>query len=153
MTADKRNSNLNHPLSGSDAPPLRGQRETQRKRRLSRRTFLGSLGAFAVGTTSLGVGAARAETTAPFVSERQRRAFQVRKDAARLQVQRDVSLHPVNGDEARYPGGLASFAKGLPHDALGRPDPTAYAALTRALRSGTLASLERVPLAGRRNLA
>ena len=42
----------------------------------------------------------------------------------------------ANGEEDEYPSRIASYSKGLPHDALGHVDPAAYDALRRALSTG-----------------
>jgi membrane-associated phospholipid phosphatase len=56
-------------------------------------------------------------------------------------------LSPVS-DEALYPNRIGSFAKGLPHDALGEVNPYAYEALLHAVGTGRGADFEDVPMGG-----
>lgn len=71
-------------------------------------------------------------------------------EAARL---RGCAPHAANGDEDRVPDLAGSFSKTLPHDALGRVDPTAYRIYRQALGSREPSAFERVPLGGYRKLA
>ena len=59
-----------------------------------------------------------------------------------------LPICPTNGDEAAYPTPIASFTKGLPHNALGEGDRTAYAALRAALTTGQATAFEALPLGG-----
>ena len=58
----------------------------------------------------------------------------------------------ANGDEDALPRRIASFSKGLPHDARGEVDPTAYGFLLKALTTGQTGRLRKDP-SGRRNEA
>ena len=62
--------------------------------------------------------------------------------------------HVNNGEENSYPGYVACYSKGLPHDDVGEVDPEAYRRLLRALNSSEPADFESVPLdpAGGRKL-
>jgi hypothetical protein len=54
----------------------------------------------------------------------------------------------TNGDEQKYPNFIGNFSKRLPHNAIGEVDPGAYRLLLNAVRQGTAASFEQVPLGG-----
>jgi hypothetical protein len=70
----------------------------------------------------------------------------VRVEAARNERQLPLPDHPSNGDEARFANRIASYSKGLPHNALGEVDLSAYGALTAALSSGANADFEQIPM-------
>jgi hypothetical protein len=77
--------------------------------------------------------------------QRIRNAFRIRVRAARRQRDAAFFGHPTNGDEARYRNKIASYSKGLPHNALGEVTPDAYQALVSALTSGAPANFLRNP--------
>ena len=79
------------------------------------------------------------------------RAQQVRTDAAAFQRSQPVPVHANNNDQADF-GRWATYSKGLPHDALGEPDPTQYDQLLQALLTGDADQLEAVVLGGPRRL-
>lgn len=133
------------------------------KPRMSRRQFLGSVGgvtaaAFLSGNLSVespfGNITAQAQPSAAKcvidgnVIERTEAAYQIRETAALLEKERPRVVHTCNGDEAIYPNGEASFAKALPHNDLGEPDPAAYAALVAALTSGDPNDFRAIPMGG-----
>jgi hypothetical protein len=109
---------------------------------VSRRALLGSVAA--------GLCGARLETSATDGGAPERRraqAFETRLEAARAQRRHPLPEHKANGDEARFgPSRIASYSKGLPHNALGEVDPHAYASLVAALSSGSHEDLELVPM-------
>ena len=80
--------------------------------------------------------------------QRIRNAFRIRVRAARRQRDAAFFGHPTNGDEARYRNKIASYSKGLPHNALGEVTPSAYRAMLNALTSGVPANFEAIPLGG-----
>jgi membrane-associated phospholipid phosphatase len=74
------------------------------------------------------------------------RSYRARVNAASFARRRpDVTQSP-NGDEDRFPNRIASYTKGLPHDALGQVDPAAYQTLLTALASGLPDDFERIRL-------
>lgn len=75
-------------------------------------------------------------------------AYDVRMAAANAERARPVPVARANGDEARFANGVASFTKGLPHNANGEVDGAAFAALLDALRSGEAAAFEKVRVPG-----
>ncbi|NMO17836.1 hypothetical protein HPC49_29210 [Pyxidicoccus fallax] len=80
------------------------------------------------------------------------RARQVRVNAANFQSLQGQPLHRNNQDLRDF-GRFAEYSKGLPHDALGEPDPVQFDALLAALLTGNPAQLEAVVLGGERMLA
>jgi hypothetical protein len=86
------------------------------------------------------------------LNARRQKAYQIRIDAAELAASRPNPLHPNNGEEALYPKKIASFSKGLPHNGLGEVDPTAYAALRKAIISENPVDFESIPLGSGRKL-
>jgi hypothetical protein len=80
-------------------------------------------------------------------------AYRLRQEAAMAQSNLPLPICPTNGDEAAYPTPIASFTKGLPHNALGEGDPKAYAALRAALTTGHASAFEALPLGGQLPLA
>jgi hypothetical protein len=138
---------------------IRGHRPRRSAASIDRRTFLGSLGAGAAATViGGGLGApsapqaARAEEIAPVTGDdRRQAAFQVRVDAATLAFNRPVPAQGGNGDEAAYPSRIGNYSKGLPHNALGEVDRSAYDLLLAALASGDPDDFEAIPMGlGRR---
>ena len=82
---------------------------------------------------------------------RRTRAREVRIDATDLAYLRPHPEHVSNGDELRYRIGgdlsyIGNYTKGLPHDALGHADPSAYRAMVRALTSGQPPDFELIPM-------
>ena len=73
-------------------------------------------------------------------------ALRVRLQAARDLFAPGRAPQTANGDEARYDDLRAVFAKTLPHDDLGEPNPAAYESLTDALRRNTDAAYEAIRL-------
>ena len=115
-----------------------------------RRSFLRGLGGLAMAGAA-GALAAPPPSYAAAVGpqspeQRARQALQVRVQAAAREHVRPLPDHPTNGDEERFPSKIASFSKGLPHNALGEPDVAAYDALVAALSSGEPDAFESVPL-------
>ena len=80
------------------------------------------------------------------------KAYNVRVQAAQLELDLGIPPHPTNGDEERYPNKIASDSRGLPHNQLGEVDLDAYNSLTNALISLNPADFENVILGGGRKL-
>jgi hypothetical protein len=129
----------------------------------SRRSFLGRFTAATVAGGAVGIGTlsgARNADAAPPGDEdddpgrpkRAKDAYKVRVDAAKSQRDRPAVTHPVNGDETRFPKRIGNYSKGLPHNALGEVDASAYSSLTRALASGSEADFEAILLGGTNKL-
>lgn len=84
---------------------------------------------------------------------RQRKAFLTRFNAALRNYERPLPNHRNNGDESNMePLGLGNFHKSLPHNLLGEVDQGAYFALLDAIRRGTDAAYDTIPLGGERRL-
>lgn len=118
----------------------------------SRRAFLGGgLGVAALTgggillPSLIGANRAGAAPGAPSKTPRRVRALRVRQDAAHENFQVQTPTQTVNGDETFYPAHLASFSKGLPHNAYGEVDTQAYALFKAACEAGTYESFEAVP--------
>lgn len=127
-----------------------------RRPRVTRRGFLSSLaglGGLAWAGDTFADRRAGIEEETGTVPDRLRRAFEVRLAAAKQARGRGMVEPRVNGDEEAWPGWIASYSKGLPHDRLGRVDPSAYEVLLRALDSGRHEDFESIPLGGYVKLA
>src|ERR1700730_767881 len=79
-------------------------------------------------------------------------SYQVREEAARVVSQVPVPRQTTNGDEQKYRNFIGNYSKGLPHNAIGEVDPSAYRSLLSVVRQGTAAAFEQVPLAGNTKL-
>jgi len=79
-------------------------------------------------------------------------SYQNRVQAARAETRIPVPRQISNGDEQRYPNFIGNFSKGLPHNAIGEVDQSAYRLLLNAVREGTAAAFEQVPLGGNTSL-
>ena len=107
---------------------------------LTRRLFFGT--AAGAGVT---LGSGREDPQAGR-TERQRDAYQIRVDAARLERDAPQPDHPTNGDEVLYANKIGNFSKGLPHDDLGVVLPFAYDAFVQAMDSGSQSDLDKIPM-------
>lgn len=110
---------------------------------LSRRLFLAAPAAL----TSLNASSTQEQAAAaPLHGEaRARRAFQIRRTCALLQSEEPDPGHLTNGDEENVPNYAAMFAKTLPHNDLGEPDPRAYEAMLQALATGDPDDVDNIP--------
>jgi len=80
--------------------------------------------------------------------ERALNSYQNRVDAALAETRVPIPRQITNGDEQRYPNFIGNYSKGLPHNAIGEVDPSAYRSLLNAVHQGTAAAFEQVPLGG-----
>ncbi len=69
-------------------------------------------------------------------AQRAEQAFQMRFNAAQNNLVQGAPSHPHNNDETDYADKRNSYTKGLPHDANGIVDATAYQELIHALSTG-----------------
>jgi hypothetical protein len=76
---------------------------------------------------------------------RQQVAQKIRIDAAKSYSAANVDASHSNGDETRYTDQRGSFAKTLPHNDDGLPDPKAYAEFVSILTSGDPSRFEQFP--------
>lgn len=76
-------------------------------------------------------------------------SYDLRVDAAKLELEQGALRHPVNGDEAQFPNGIANFTKGLPHDPLGETDVATYQDYLSALGAGSQGALDALLLGGK----
>jgi hypothetical protein len=84
---------------------------------------------------------------------KEEQALEIRKKAADFQLNRSFPEPQNNGDEGRYPAGLANFSKALPHNKLGEVDENAYRKLLQAIESRNPSDFDQVPLPGSTKLA
>jgi hypothetical protein len=129
----------------------------------SRRQFLGTAGAAALGSAVAGklplaraeaqaLGDGRSRSDRRNDEQQRRHALEVRVEAAWRDHQAPVALHPVNGDEQRYENKIGTDTRGLPHDDRGEVLPSAWALAARAFASRDPADFEKIPLGGTRKL-
>jgi membrane-associated phospholipid phosphatase len=119
----------------------------------SRREFVGGLGLGAAlglaGTQGFDRWRPTGRLSEPWrLSERVRRAYELRRNAAAIQSARARPRNETNGDEDRYPTPFVCYSKGLPHSDTGEVDPAAHARLLRALSSGAPDDFRAVPMGG-----
>ncbi|HYO16442.1 MAG TPA: vanadium-dependent haloperoxidase [Thermoanaerobaculia bacterium] len=140
-------------------------REAEGSPALSRRKFLGGMAAtVAAGTVGLEALATAAPEAAAAPAPRapqggsakararRERAFQIRYEAALEHLNKPYQEHRSNGDEDRYPSRIGNYSKGLPHNAFGEVDETAYESFLAATRSGTWDDFLNVQTSGGRKL-
>jgi len=112
---------------------------------VSRRRFIGSLGATAAGAVALGALAPAADKSASASAQkapgnsgppgRMNDCFAYRRDAA-IASRINIGAQSGNGDLARYSDYSGIYSKGLLHDALGIPNAAAAASLVKAMQTG-----------------
>lgn len=122
---------------------------------LDRRRFLGQLGVGAASIATLTASKATAASIPPgkdvaspagYQSIRRARAYEIRLAAAEMAHNRAPVAHSSNGEEMLYENRIASYSKGLPHNALGEVDGDAYRAFMGAIASGTVDEFDRIPM-------
>jgi hypothetical protein len=106
----------------------------------------------AVNAMSFGSSAEAGQDVLDGAHERVRDSYQVREEAARAEKQVPAPEKATNGDEQKYRNFIGNYSKGLPHNAIGEVDPSAYRSLLSVVRQGTAAAFEQVPLAGNTKL-
>src|SRR5215813_2749876 len=77
-------------------------------------------------------------------------AFKLRVGEAIQDALVPAATNVDNGDDARYPDKGGTYTKGLPHDAFGRVDLTAYGTLKTALASRAFSDFEKIIVGGTR---
>jgi hypothetical protein len=127
----------------------------------SRRQFLAAAAATMAASTVGFPSLAGAATTRPVahrstnfsLHKRRARALEIRERAAIFQLNRNFPVPQDNGDEGRYPDGVASYSKALPHNQLGEVDRNAYRKLLQAINGSKPSAFDEVPLGGTARLA
>ena len=131
-----------------------------------RRSFLGKLGKAAIVGASIGVVGAKPfaggkssevaaqRTGAGLTVTRAQKAYQWRSAVALqgYQATSQTIRHNSNFDESLYPNRIANYSKGLPHDANGEVIGAAYEQFLQAVRTGSPADFEQIPMGGTRKL-
>ncbi len=146
---------LSHDANTADEPV--------KSEKTGRRKFLGDLtkGAFlaaAAGSAlplidpKSAVSAQKSRTEFVFYHKRALASYQFRENCAKdnFEPVSQFFTRPANGDEALYPNRIGNYSKGLPHLSNGEVDPAAYDLLLAALRTGSPAAFEQIPLGGTR---
>ncbi|MBT1451473.1 vanadium-dependent haloperoxidase [Glaciecola sp. XM2] len=72
-------------------------------------------------------------------------AFKLRSDAALQSMLEPLPKHPHSDDEIALDNYINSYTKGLPHDAFGLVDASAYQQYLHALSTGKSADFEKIP--------
>jgi len=78
--------------------------------------------------------------------ERREEAYAVKAAAANDEYKRCPPSRTNNGDEDLYGNKMASYSKGLPHDARGNPDNNAYDSMLLALSTGEPSDFDNIPM-------
>ena len=149
MTSDTDSTSSGARGAAAPSPPAAHPATSDALPKTGRRRFLGGMGGLAVAAAaSLGVPRASHAGAVDPLSPEQRAdtALRIRVEAAARERVRPIPEHPTNGDEEHFPSKIASFSKGLPHNALGEPNVAAFNALVAAMRSGEPEDFEAVPL-------
>jgi hypothetical protein len=135
---------------------------TEESEGVSRRRFIGSLGATAAGTIAIGAvapvvdgsAAVQAQKAAgggsSFYHLRAQAAYKFRTDCAKdnFQPVPPMFTRPNNGDEELYPNRIGSYSKALAHQPNGEVVPAAYDSMLNALRTGDSAAFEEIQMGG-----
>lgn len=139
------------------------EKKSESSSNVNRRKFLGNLGKAAVAAAAVGTVAPLADEKSFQVSaqrglnsvmQRANKCYTLRVDAAHANLNA-ISMYLTrdnNGDELQYPNRIGSYSKGLPHQSNGEVVPSAYNALLNALKTGTPALFEQIPMGGDRKL-
>jgi hypothetical protein len=116
---------------------------------VDRRSFLGGVTAVAIAAGFLGLPtAAEAAEIGPENPARREHDELKRREGATIAEDGLPPVHPTNGDEERYSNKIGNYSKGLPHDALGEVELSAYAGLVSALTAGAPSDFEAIQLGG-----
>lgn len=149
--------NTDNPCSNAANTPHSDQNTSKA---LKRRTFFKQAGfsagaaAAALASPSL-VSAQSAAVLAPlpvFNNKRIAEAFELRVAEATQDALRGAAVNIDNGDINLYPDKGGTYTKGLPHDAYGRVEPAAFDSFMTAVKGGTFADFENIPMGGTRTL-
>jgi membrane-associated phospholipid phosphatase len=122
----------------------------------SRRAFLKGFGAATIAGTIPAVAAARnlpdvisdLGSSKLNINSRRSLAHQKRLKAAGADFKLKTAKVIHNGDELKYPSGIANFTKGFKHDDMGIVDPASYAAYLAAIRSGKRQDFDSLVMGG-----
>jgi hypothetical protein len=111
---------------------------------ITRRLFFG---AAAGATSAFADNELASQPKASGAGKRAQQAFRVRMDTAQLERDAFEPKQTPNGDEEQFENKIGNYSKGLPHNAQGEVDPSAYEILRKALVDGCRQSdIEQVPM-------
>jgi len=134
---------------------MESNRSNRKTISLSRRSFLGGVGATTASALLLGTAPLLAPTPAEAAvatgGKRKRQVRTKRTNATNRILRRSFPRQRNNGEERSYPY-VANYSKALPHNSLGEVDPAAYRELLKAIRAGTFDAFEDVTLGGPKKL-
>lgn len=144
----KQTADQNPALATADSATVGGAN----RRGFLRQSLASSLGVISASVVGgLGMVANRAEAIGvvhiPPLVLRAQQALVQRVQRAIANLSATVPAQARNQDEA-LPGFYASYAKGLPHTALGEVEPAAYQAFLKALQTGKNEDYNLVPMGG-----
>ena len=141
-----------NPLNSSATGATADADTSPSRRQLFARVSSASAISLASTVTPFGSSAELGQGALGGAHERVTDSYQVREEAARFERQLPVPRQTTNGDEQEYQNFIGNYSKGLPHNAIGEVDPSAYRSLLSAVRQGTAAAFEQVPLGGNTKL-
>src|SRR5208283_2775050 len=127
----------------------------------SRRAFLKGIGAAGVSVPLAAIVANAAGRRIPDVlsgpgvlnlKARPGQAFNNRLNAAVDDLTLKVPSQANNGDEARYPSGIANFTKGFAHNSFDEVVPSVYASYLAAVKTGKRQDFDNLPMGGTEKL-
>ena len=78
--------------------------------------------------------------------QRQQQVYQLRKEVAGYYKNLPLIPNTNNGDDARYANRLGSYSKGMPHNALGDVDTSAYNIYADAIDRGDWDAISDIPM-------
>ena len=125
------------------------EQATEKPGHVNRRSFLGGVTAATVAAGFLGLPTiADAKEIGPENPVQRREDEWVRRNGDAVAEKLLPPKHPTNGDEERYFNKIGNYSKGLPHDALGDVELSAYTGMITALTSGLASDFEAIQLGG-----
>lgn len=134
----------NTPASTENSPHLSRRGFFEQARNLS--AAAAAVGALTPAAAQLAATLSPSTVSQDGLDGRRLRAFEVRQQAALQQSEVDAGPQQNNGDEGRYSNRIGNFTKGLPHNARGEVDISAYQALLDALAGSDPALFEEIPM-------
>src|SRR5215469_14525809 len=136
----------------STTVPLKDTLKRTRRRAFIKQAAVGATAAIITpplaSSQPLSTGVASPAGFNPRIAE----AFELRVSMATQDALIGPAVNVNNGDNALYPDKGGTYTKGLPHDAYGRVNLSAFATFTAALSSGKFSNFENIIIGGTRTL-